>query len=104
MKSHSATSSEVRGGRRKPPTVFTLKGVARLATILNTLAALAATDPIIDPFIIVQEHLARGQQPVAIPEPLRCCVDDHDRAAVQNLRKRLATAVNKLLDTLVDPE
>lgn len=104
LKSQIATSSEGWGGRRKPPTVFTVKGVARLATVLNTPAALAATDLIIDTFLVVQEQIAQGRRSISIPEPDRYSVDDEDRATVRKLRKRLAGAVNKLLDTMVDPD
>jgi hypothetical protein len=84
--------------------VFTVKGVARLATILNTPAALAATDLIIDTFLLVQEQLAKGRRTISVPEPDRYSVDDEDRATVKKLRQRLAAAVNRLLDTMVDPE
>jgi hypothetical protein len=104
FKSQIGTSSSGWGGRRKPPTVFTVKGVARLATILDTPAALAATDLIIDTFLLVQEQLGRGKRSIAIPEPDRYRVDDEDREAVRRLRKRLAAAVGRLLDTMIDPE
>lgn len=103
LKSQMATSSAGWGGRRKPPTVFTVKGVARLATILDTPAALAATDLIIDTFLVVQEQLAKGRRSVAIPQPERYRVDDEDRETVRKLRKRLAAAVGRLLDTMIDP-
>lgn len=104
MRSQSATSKKGRGGRRTVPRAFTVKGVARLATILNTPAALAATDLIIDTFLVVQEQLAQGKRTISIPEPERYRVDDDDRATVLKLRRRLAAAVNKLLDTMVDPD
>ena len=64
--------------------MFTVKGVARLATILNTPAALAATDLIIDTFLLVQEQLAKGKRTISVPEPDRYSVDDDDRATVKS--------------------
>ena len=104
FRSQAATTKTGRGGRRTAPRVFTVKGVARLATILNTPAALAATDLIIDTFLLVQEQLAKGKRTISVPEPDRYSVDDEDRATVKKLRQRLAAAVNRLLDTMVDPE
>jgi hypothetical protein len=104
LRSQVATTKTGRGGRRTAPRVFTVKGVARLATILNTPAALAATDLIIDTFLLVQEQLAKGKRAISVPEPDRYSVDDEDRATVKKLRRRLAVAVNRLLDTMVDPE
>ena len=104
LRSQAATAKTGRGGRRTAPRVFTVKGVARLATILNTPPALAATDLIIDTFLLVQEQLAKGRRTISVPEPDRYSVDDEDRATVKKLRQRLAAAVNRLLDTMVDPE
>ncbi len=104
LRSQAAPAKTGRGGRRTAPRVFTVKGVARLATILNTPAALAATDLIIDTFLLVQEQLAKGRRTISVPEPDRYSVDDEDRATVKKLRQRLAAAVNRLLDTMVDPE
>ncbi|MFT5508793.1 MAG: hypothetical protein ACI89J_001870 [Hyphomicrobiaceae bacterium] len=102
LMSQSVTSKPNRGGRRKPPRVFTVKGVARLATVLSTPAALRATDLIIDTFLVVQEQLSAGQRNVAIPSPDRYRATAEDQAEVRKLRKRLASAVSKLLDTMVD--
>ena len=100
--SQSVISKSNRGGRRKPPRVFTVKGVARLATVLSTPAALRATDLIIDTFLVVQEQLSAGKRNVAIPSPDRYRATAEDQAEVRKLRKRLASAVSKLLDTMVD--
>jgi len=102
LMSQAATSNSGSGGRRKLPRAFTIKGVARLATILNTPAALRATDLIIDTFLVVQEQLSAGRRTVTIPAPDRYSVSAEDQAETRKLRKRLASAVGKLLDTMVD--
>lgn len=104
LMSQIATSNTGRGGRRKLPRAFTIKGVARLATILNTPAALRATDLIIDTFLVVQEQLSAGRRTVSIPSPDRYRISPEDQAETRKLRKRLANAVSKLLDTMVDVE
>ncbi len=93
-----------RGGRRKPARVFTIKGVARLATVLNTPEALTATDLIIDTFLLVQAELAQGRRTIAIPEPERYRTTPEQRDEISKLRKRLSAAVARLLDTMIDAE
>lgn len=102
--SQSVISKPGRGGRRKLPRVFTIKGIARLATVLSTPAALRATDLIIDTFLIVQEQLSAGRRSVTIPSPDQYRTTSEDQAEITKLRKRLANAVSKLLDTLVDAD
>jgi hypothetical protein len=86
--SQSVMSKSNRGGRRYAPRVFTVKGVARLATVLSTPAALRATDLIIDTFLVVQEQLSAGQRNVAIPSPDRYRAAIEDQAEIRKLRKR----------------
>lgn len=101
LRSLDATSSPGHGGRRYPPYAFTVKGVARLATILNSDEALRATDLIIDTFIQVQQQIAAGRQDVEIQQPSRLRVEDeHDLGA--QIRAKLAQAVSTLLDTVID--
>ena len=99
--SQSAISSGQHGGKRHLPAVFTVQGVARLATVLNSDAALRATDLIIDTFLAVQHQVASGQSLVQIDAPSRCrpveaSPDDKKR------RNRLAKALDALLDTIID--
>lgn len=102
LRSQTATSNAGgRGGTRYAPHVFTAKGVARLATILKTDAALRATDLIIDTFLQVQRQIAAGAGQIAISQPSRLRVDD-DQSFVDAMRKRLAKAVDALLDTVID--
>lgn len=104
LRSRIATSNTGRGGARYPPHVFTVKGVARLATILNTPAALKATDLIIDTFLVVHEQLRRGRSTVAIAEPGRFRRSDEQRQESAKLRAKLSAAVSRLLDTIADVE
>lgn len=104
LRSQAATSKAGRGGARYLPHVFTVKGVARLATILDTPAALRATDLIIDTFILVHEQLRRGRATVAIPEPGRFRTSDDQRQESAKLRAKLSAAVARLLDTIADVE
>ncbi|MBU2532888.1 MAG: ORF6N domain-containing protein [Alphaproteobacteria bacterium] len=104
LKSQSATPNKGRGGRRLPPHVFTVKGVARLATVLTTPAALRATDLIIDTFLLVQAQLSEGRRTISVPEPDRYRATDEHRDEIAKLRKRLAGAVARLLDTMIDAE
>ena len=80
LRSQAATSNTGRGGVRYQPHVFTMKGVARLATVLNTSEALRATDLIIDTFLVVYTRSPAagraspsraGPVPVIAREPAR---------------------------------
>lgn len=104
LRSQSATSNGGRGGARYLPHVFTVKGVARLATVLNTPAALKATDLIIDTFLVVHEQLRRGRATVAIAEPGRFRATDEHAQETAKLRAKLTAAVSRLLDTIADVE
>jgi hypothetical protein len=89
------------GGRRSQPWVFTMKGVARLATVLTSDEALRATDLILDTFLSVREQLAAGRQQVRIDNPARLVASDdpeEDRA----FRTRLKKALGALLDATID--
>ena len=50
-----------RGGSSAVPWAITQKGVARLATVLNSEKALEATDLIIDVFVEVYQQVASGK-------------------------------------------
>lgn len=104
LRSQTATSNAGRGGARHLPHVFTLKGVARLATVLDSPAALRATDLIIDTFLMVQEQLRRGRRTVAIAEPERYRASPEQRQEAARLRTKLSNALSRLLDAIVDVE
>ena len=79
-----------------------MKGVARLATVLNTSEALRATDLIIDTFLVVYGQVSEGRSRIAIPEPDQYRSSPESRRAIQKFKTRLANALTALLDTIVD--
>jgi hypothetical protein len=101
LTSQSAISSGKHGGKRHLPAVFTIKGVARLATVLNSDAALQATDLIIDTFLAVQHQVASGQSLVQIDAPSRYRPVEPNPDDAKR-RSRLASALDALLDTIID--
>jgi ORF6N domain-containing protein len=102
LRSQTATSNTGRGGVRYQPHVFTMKGVARLATVLNTSEALRATDLIIDTFLVVYDQVSEGRSRIAIPEPDQYRSSPESRRAIQKFKTKLANALTALLDTIVD--
>ncbi len=104
LRSQATTSNPGRGGARYLPHVFTVKGVARLATVLDTPAALRATDLIIDAFLMVQEQLRRGRRTVSVADPERYRPTAEQREQSAKLRSKLTSALNRLLDAVVDVE
>lgn len=102
LKSHNALPQAGRGGARYQPHVFTMKGVARLATVLNTSEALRATDLIIDTFLVVYDQVSGGRSRIAIPEPDQYRSSPESRRAIQRFKSKLANALTALLDTIVD--
>ncbi len=104
LRSQATTSNPGRGGARYLPHVFTVKGVARLATVLDTPAALRATDLIIDAFLMVQEQLRKGRRTVSVSDPERYRPTAEQREQSAKLRSKLTSALNRLLDAVVDVE
>lgn len=101
LRSQHATSKSGRGGARYAPHVFTVKGVARLATVLETPEALRATDLIIDVFLEVRSQIAAGRAEVSINHPSRLTGED-DHGVDHQIRAKLAQAVTGLLDVVID--
>ncbi|WP_229735725.1 ORF6N domain-containing protein [Novosphingobium marinum] len=104
LRSQSVTSSSGHGGRRYAPMVYTMLGIARLATVLNSDAALEATDLILETFLEVRAQIASGRKTAQIAHPDRL-VDHHDeedRKQQTKFRKKLAKAMDQLLDTVID--
>jgi len=100
LRSQRATSIGGRGGARYRPHVFTLKGVARLATVLDTPAALAATDLVIDTFVMVQDAVRQGRRTVVVADPARYRRSASQRTAVRRLKSRLVVAIGRLIDSM----
>jgi hypothetical protein len=90
-----------RGGSRVLPHVFTQKGVARLATILDTPTALAATDRMIDLCTEVYRQLAQGRSEITVSQPSRHLPDQATIERMRRLREELFEAVADLLKTKV---
>ncbi len=92
LRSRIATSKATRGGRRRPPRAFTEHGVVMAATVLNSDAAIAAMRLVIDTFVRERRRAqlapsSNGGQHVVVG---------------QGLLPRLQTALETLLDTVVD--
>ncbi|MGF1605852.1 MAG: ORF6N domain-containing protein [Rhodothalassiaceae bacterium] len=98
LRSQCATSKSGRGGRRHAVRVFTLKGVARLATVLRSPQALAAADLIIDTFL----EAVRRQDPPAVTAPPSVLAAAQPGQALQDLQRRLLAALSALVDTVID--
>lgn len=104
LRSQIATSNEGRGGRRYSPWVYTVKGVGRLAMILDTPQALVASDRILDLFIEVQSQIAQGATRVAIANPSQIVPTDEEREERLAIRKKLFRAAQTLLDSVLHVE
>lgn len=89
LTSRGVISKPGRGGSRAHPWVFTIKGVVRLATIMDAPAALDATDRIIDLFLDVRAQLAQGRTEVTVAQPSRLRPDQSAAGAISGLRRRL---------------
>jgi hypothetical protein len=90
-----------RGGSRTLPWVFSMKGVARLATVIDSPQALGATDLILDVFIEVWRQVSQGASAIAVSNPSRL-LPGTNRTALDRLRKKLIGALDELLDTVIN--
>ena len=91
--SQNAISSSGHGGRRKLPWVFTEHGVAMLASVLNSPAAVKVNIEIIRAFIRLRKLLATPGELLVTVEELSKTVKDHDKqlkAISEWLRKMFA--------------
>ncbi|MEZ5843697.1 MAG: ORF6N domain-containing protein [Hyphomicrobiaceae bacterium] len=105
LRSQRSRPARGRGGARYRPHVFTLKGIARLATVLDSPAALAACDLIIDTFTLVQIPVRRSRRTIATTDPTRQATRSTPRDVQPGrLRSRLRAAVGRLVDALTSPE
>ena len=90
-----------RGGSRALPWAFTMKGVARLATIIDSPQALRATDLILDVFVEVWKQVSQGAGAIEVSNPSRL-LPSSDRTELNRLRKKLVGALDELLDTVIN--
>jgi hypothetical protein len=102
LRSQAATSSAGRGGARYAPHVFTMKGVIRLATVLNSEEALRATEMIVDTFVAVYRQLHEGRTRIAVPNAGQFRSSPAGRRALARFKRSLVKALASLLDTLAD--
>ena len=87
-----------RGGTTKPPMAYTQKGVARLATVLTSPKALAATDLMIDVFTEIYTQVAHGIQAPTISNPGRLADTSFLGEQVQKLKLKLLDHLGALMD------
>lgn len=103
LTSQGVISKPGRGGSRALPWVLTQKGVARLATIIDSPRALDAVDTMIDIFIEVYQQLAQGRRDIAIADPSRLAPSGVDETHLKSFRKKLLAALDGLLGVVIDP-
>ncbi|EGF91089.1 ORF6N domain protein [Asticcacaulis biprosthecium C19] len=104
LRSQGVISKSGRGGSRALPWGLTQKGIARLATIISSPQALAATDLIIDIFVEVHRQVARGSTEIAITRPSRLAGDPDQADAITRLQRRFMDAMDHLMDMVIDPQ
>lgn len=68
--------------------------------ILDTSEALAASDRILDTFLMVQERIAQGRSEVLIEKPSEILPDDDERKTALAIRKKLLKGVQALADSV----
>lgn len=99
LKSRRATSKG-RGGWTRPPWAYTVKGIGRLAMIIDTPEALAASDRILDTFIWVQRQIAQGRSELLIEAPSQILPTEDEQKTALKIRKKLLAGVQKLADDI----
>jgi hypothetical protein len=104
LRSQGVISKPGRGGSRFLPWALSQKGVARLATVLSSPKALAATDVMLDVFIDVYQQLARGQRTLSISSAPKLIPDATLSKQVQDFRSKLLVALDSVLNTVIDPK
>ena len=95
--SQFATSKDKRGGRRKPPSVFTEHGVIMLSSVLNSKIAEEINIAVVKAFIDMRRYIAK---------PVREKLDDLEKVLMlhiddtnHNLAAHTA-AINEIIDNL----
>jgi hypothetical protein len=91
-----------RGGSRALPWVLTHLGVVRLATVMDTPAALAATDIIIKLFVEVFTQVKAGRTQIAVSNPTSLVPDGVITRQLTAMRLKMVDAIESLLDTVID--
>lgn len=104
LRSLGVISKPGRGGSRALPWVVSRKGVIRLAMIMTVPNAINAAEIFVDVLDDVLVQLHDGQNSIEVSNPSRLVPDAEDITQIRKLRKKIAKAVNDLLDTVVDSE
>ena len=73
-----ATSNKGRGGRRKPPYVFTEHGAIMLASVLNTAIAVRASIQVVRAFVRLREILSTHKKLAYKLSELERKIEKHD--------------------------
>lgn len=101
LKSQSVISTGGHGGFKGEPMVYSILGVAQVATHLRSIQARRATDLMIRTFLDVQAQVLAGKQLIAVHNPDRL-IPEEDPAEDAAFRKKLRAALNRLLDLTID--
>lgn len=102
LRSQNATSKTGRGGRRYLPWVFTEHGVVMAATVLDSECAIEASKFIVDVFIDVKRRMKKTQTQSVLPSQNKITPLERLSGLGAGLSVRLQTALNQVLDTVVD--
>lgn len=78
------------------------RGVTRVTTFINTPQAIRASDLIVDTFLMMHKQIAEGRQAIAVENPARYQTEPEAVEQSRAVGKRLMTALNSLLDTVID--
>lgn len=101
LRSQSVISTGSHGGFKGEPMVYSILGVAQVATHLRSVQARRATDLMIRTFLDVQAQVVAGKQLIAVHNP-NSLVPDDDPAEDAAFRKKLRAALHRLLDLTID--
>ena len=101
LRSQSVISIGSHGGFKGEPMVYSILGVAQVATHLRSVQARRATDLMIRTFLDVQAQVVAGKQLIAVHNPDKL-VPDHDPEDDAAFRKKLRAALHRLLDLTID--
>ena len=91
--SQSVISKTGRGGRQKPPWVFTEHGAIMLASVLNSAVAVEASVRVVRAFVYLREQIAANRQLAKKFAELEKRLDAHDESLVT-----LFEAIRQLLE------
>ena len=97
--SQIAISKTRRGGRRKPPVVFTEHGAIMLASVLNSAIAIEASIRVVRAFVKLREMVSSNVQLAMKLADLERRLDSHDEGIA-----KLFAAIRELLEPVSPPK